>query len=299
MPPRLFVAFIVVFWIATTSWLFYREIWPHLSSDEAPPFALDLTDEVGANAVGWSVWQKGKRIGAGFYQVRRQPDRTFEIHSELKFEQFDIGLLKDLLTIRLKKISWTTRVTPEGQPLALSGKVRFRYKQDKDDLINFIEHEFAVSGPITAGQFEPTVTLDEQPLPSPGPIALSRNGSVLNPMAMVNRIEGLRTGQRWSVPLFENMPQIDNMPLPLPGKDLLVPKVLAEVHDDVLHWPVDEKDKEGRKLVSEPVSCYRIEYTKPDGKVVQSTWVRRRDGLVLKQDVKVHGRELILIRERS
>lgn len=272
MPPRLFVALILVFWASTTSWLFYREIWPRLRAGEAPPFSIDLTDEVGANVISWKVQQKGTHIGDGISWVKRLPDRTFELNSELKFLRFDLFLF------RVRKVAWAYRVTPEGKLVGLTGKVRFRARGDEDPRL-FQDEEISVKAPVKEGQLEPTLYLNERPIYEAEPFQLSHTGSVLNPMGMVNKIEGLKDGQSWTVPL------LDAMPVGLPGKDLLVPQVYAHVSTDFLHWPIDQ-----------PVVCFRIDYSKPGEGNIATTWVRRRDNVVLKQEARLHGIDIALIR---
>ena len=45
MPARPLLLAILFFWVATTGWLFYKELWPHLRSGQPPPYTIDLADE--------------------------------------------------------------------------------------------------------------------------------------------------------------------------------------------------------------------------------------------------------------
>jgi hypothetical protein len=47
MPPRGFVVFVVISWLASTGLLVYREIVPRWRSGVAPSYTIELTDEVG------------------------------------------------------------------------------------------------------------------------------------------------------------------------------------------------------------------------------------------------------------
>lgn len=277
MPPRLLVLAVLVFWGATTSWLFVREVYPRMIAGQPPPFTIDLTDEVGANTVGWRVLNKeGERLATAISIVRRvkdSKDRIFELWSEVKFEKMEI------LFLDVRKITWSYRVTPEGKLLQANGLVKFRLKFDK---IHDADVEATMSAPVEDGFVKPSFTWQQQTFASQ-PIPLSDKWSVLNPMGMVNKIDGLYTGRSWEMVL------LDSLPLDLPGlgQEMLVPKVIAEVSDDVLKWPIDDA-----------VACYRIDYRKPgEDDVIGSTWVRRRDGIVLQQHAKLHGLEMYLIRE--
>ncbi len=46
MPPRWLAVPIVIFWVGTTGWLLYQDVWPSLLPDQAPPYTIDLEDEV-------------------------------------------------------------------------------------------------------------------------------------------------------------------------------------------------------------------------------------------------------------
>src|SRR5260370_39426255 len=90
MPARHYVLAILLFWTATTCWLFYRDLWPRLRSGEAPPFTIDLAYEAQHQASD-SRWQvhrgkavEGERpIGMIHTWVRySSKDDTFELRSE-------------------------------------------------------------------------------------------------------------------------------------------------------------------------------------------------------------------------
>ena len=58
MPSRWLTAAIVLFWLATTGWLFWHDLWPAWRPGEPPPFHIDLVEEVqSANTMrtSWTV----------------------------------------------------------------------------------------------------------------------------------------------------------------------------------------------------------------------------------------------------
>ena len=61
----------------------------------------------------------------------------------------------------------------------------------------------------------------------------------------------------------------------------------AEVAAETLSWRNQE------------VPCFRIDYREPGKRVTARTWVRRQDGLVLRQEAEHLGKELILERDRQ
>jgi len=45
MPPRSITLVIVVFWLAMTAWLLWRDVWPNMAPGEPPPFVITSKDE--------------------------------------------------------------------------------------------------------------------------------------------------------------------------------------------------------------------------------------------------------------
>src|SRR5690606_35614529 len=86
MPPRLAAIAIVVFWLATMGWMFYRETWPHLGADKAPPLYFDMGDEVERH-IRWSIWRDGKNIGFLDTRTKRTLDRTYKLRADYTFRE--------------------------------------------------------------------------------------------------------------------------------------------------------------------------------------------------------------------
>src|SRR5205814_2135048 len=91
MPSRFFSLVIVAFWLATSSWLVQKDVWPTVETG-APPFGYDLIDEApGGNVppIRWGIYRTQgtgaqKRIGrASTWVVYRQHDDTFELHNQV------------------------------------------------------------------------------------------------------------------------------------------------------------------------------------------------------------------------
>src|SRR5205823_709749 len=119
MPSRLGIAAIVVFWLVSTSWLVVREIVPRLRTGQPPGFFTDLTDEMGGTTIGWSIYHKGVRIGAGDSKVeRRRSDRTYVLSSRLLFENFDV------LFVKITKIGGFYHIDKEGNLKELATEVK-------------------------------------------------------------------------------------------------------------------------------------------------------------------------------
>jgi hypothetical protein len=271
MPPRPFVLAIIAFWLATTSWLIYREILPGLQTGEPPPYVIDLADEVSAQSISWRVLQNNKDLGLVLTLVRRQPDHTFALEADFKAQQLEV------LGVPIKNLRSRYVVTRGGDLRELGLRLKF--------LVHRQVLELNVAGKVDEGLFKPVVTVEgvdvkQLSLPQLKPVPVAAHGNVLNPLHPVNRLRGLRAGQRWAQPVVD--------PLAMSVSSLLAPPALrqlsAEVQPGVLFW----NDAE--------VLCWRIDYRERSDKIAARTWVRREDGLVLQQEASDAGMELILQR---
>ncbi len=271
MPSRLVVFGIVVFWLASATWLVVREVVPRFQAADAPPFEIDLTDEVGANSITWIVYHQGAKVGGGISHVRRGPDRTFDFLSKFHFDKFKL-----FNKLQIRELSNRYRVTPAGRLVEAGAKVYVG---------EFFGLGGEIKGNVVDGDFHPEVHLivnnKPQKVMDLDPVKISGHGTILNPMHLINRLSGLRQGQRWTIPLLDPVSSV------LPGKKVTIPLLIAEVFSTNLEW------------AGEDFACFRIDYWEPGKKVTASTWVRRLDGLVLQQEAGHEEMNLVLVRDPS
>ena len=287
MPPRYLTLAIVAFWLATTGWLCYREVWPHFRSDEAPPFTIDLADEaqLKIQRIRWVILRADKEgekpIGRARTWVDHRPaDDTFELHSEI--EQLRLG--SGLITIKVPQMASMYRVNREGDLKEMSARAAaslagFEVKAQVNGEVH--EQRFWPHCQIqTSGWGPHDLDLD--------PVVVSSHGTVLNPLHPVNRLVGLRSGQRWRMPLVDPMADAlramaaKELPVSKMGPRFLDAEVLPTLRH--LSWNGNE------------VPCRVIEYRSEDG-FKASTWVRESDGLVLRQQAELGNDVVILQRE--
>jgi hypothetical protein len=102
MPPRWLCVVIVAFWLSTTGWLFYRDLWPYLQPSQPPPLSLDPTDEVQLKrpATLWDVYQDGQKVFQGKTFVSHPSPEVFELSSDFTyrpvFNQGTVAAITDL-----------------------------------------------------------------------------------------------------------------------------------------------------------------------------------------------------------
>src|SRR4051812_16519974 len=106
MPPRWMTLTIVGLWLAATSWMVYRDLWPRIRPGQPPPLNIDLTEEVGGQRINWDVFKKEDLIGFAETQVKRRQDRTFDLRSTFRFDN-----LTFLNVVKLRKVESNYHVT--------------------------------------------------------------------------------------------------------------------------------------------------------------------------------------------
>jgi hypothetical protein len=280
MPSRPVTAAIILFWLATTGVLVYRELASRIGAGAAPPFTIPLMAEVSETTVEWQVMQKGQPIGTGKTKIKPGADRIFELSAKFVLKQLDL-----LIELQDVKIDATYRVTEEGHLVSSAAKLstRIEFLGIKKAVLDF-------NGIVKEGLFHPQLTLaadgNSMELDVLEPFPIAENSSVLNPMHLVHKISGLRDGQRWPIPLMDPLRAVPKLKDLASGKVTVVDHLIATVTTDNLPWPNDDA----------VVPCFKIEYAKPDDRPIAATWVRRADDAVLQQWASYEGMEFTVRR---
>jgi hypothetical protein len=263
---------IIAFWVAMSGWLFYHELWPRLRPGEPPPYVIDLVEEARTQEqnIYWEVLQNGKETGYARTGVSYQEaDDTFLLHGEFKLRApGSIGA--PLLVIRS-----AYRVTRAGVLRGVGADV-----EAKGSFHGLgIEVTAHLTGDVRDGSLYPRYKI-EYPLgtyeDSLAPVPVSDRGSVINPLQPLNRLQGLRPGQHWRLPLIDPFAAV----LPKSRPDVRI--LDADVTSGTLDWHGQE------------VPCFVIDYRGNDA--TARTWVRAADGIVLQQEVALGSESLILRR---
>lgn len=295
MPSRPVTALIILFWAGTVGWFGYRELWPILFPSDAPPFSIELADEVTSEVgsqirgpdVLWGIYRNDKRIGRAETRLRYfREDNTFEMETRL----VEVKLLP---FVELPEMKNAYRLTRSGKLLAI--------RMDGRMQIFGLEGKASFSGEVHDGKLERRGLIDLRPFGDKAEVKLdpvdAPTGSVLNPMHPVPRIKGLRPGRQWRMPIlnpladaiepavkalaekhgFKDLPQIK-----LPSGPKFVD---AEVLDETTKIKLDDKEYE----------CRIIEYRGEERPA--RTYVRISDGAVMRQEAYALGERITLRRE--
>jgi hypothetical protein len=277
MPSRYVVLSIVAFWLASMSWLFYRDIRPRLGPDNPPPFSIDLADEAHAHQVRWTLFRDGKRHGYADTFVHYRPeDDTFDVHGVFK-----LWYAEDQKGTADQTIESIYRVTRDGDLRAIRATVTLAI------LGATVTGE--LTGRIQGGRFAPHLHVTgpslnlERELDA---VEVTRRASVLNPLQPVNRLAGVHRGQRWRTPVVD--PLANAISVAVQHKPVETKWLQALV------LPETQALDMGRDGL---VPALVVEYTGED--IMARTWVREIDGLVLRQEVTRQGETLALQRDEK
>jgi hypothetical protein len=280
MPSCRAVALVLAFWVATTAYVAYRDVWPLLFASGPPPVAIDLADEAAqAIPVRWTISRNGQPIGKLITQMKYvEADDTFRFTHDYKQLRFEVANV----AVVFPELTNVIRVTRAGDLREQSTDAKLElYLGD----VKLGDATAKLAGTVADDQFLAAVelkspirnvskTLDPIPVPK---------GQPLNPLQPVNRIAGLKPGRRWVVHEFDPLAEIVKQ-FGLGGtekKGSLVAEVLE---------PRDLDRRDG------PVPCWVIEYRR-DGELKARTWVRVADGKVLKQEAFEKGEHLTIDRD--
>lgn len=301
MPTRTTTAGIVAFWILTMAWLFHREIWPRLSVDEAPPFAVTLIEEAhdASRRYGdrWQVFHpKHHRVGTVLTKVIFQPDEDlYELTG--RFELFSLpkpgapptpppsfslrGPYSTEQQPVLIKSSYF--VTGEGRLRRIHVEVITQPKQDTVLSTLPSPIETSVTGTIADQHLsaywwcQVSDKADERIDQNLDPVPVSTYGGVVNPFQPVPRLPGLHSGKTWRIPMIN--------PLALAYKNRR-PEI------QILDAVVSEGELE---LRGNKIPCFIINYIGDNARIIR-TWVRQSDNMVLRQEVNLAGQVLEISR---
>ena len=291
MPSRRSVVLILLFWLATTGYIAYRDIWPVLFASGPPPIAIELADEAAQNIpIRWKINWNGNPAGLLVTQMRYvESDDTFRFINDYKNLKLDVAGI----TMTVPEFTTVVRVTRAGDlreqtaegklQLELHGMtlgsatVKLAGTVSEGKLTTNIEGSYTVplfgTKPISR-------ILDSVPVPV---------GQPLNPLQPVNRIRGVKPGRQWVVNESDPMKDVGEAlvkelgpKLPDTQRAPLVGEVLSEAQE--LHWGKHSD------------TCWVIEYRR-DGELTARTWVRVSDSKVLKQEAFHKGETIAIERE--
>lgn len=300
MPSRAVSILILTFWLSTLGWFVHRELWPSLFPSDAPPFVIELGDEVTAQFTGpnarrdvlWEVNRNGEMIGFAETRLRYfREDNTFEMESRVTNLK-----VKGFVQIEVPEFVNSYRVNRQGElrGLRMTGNVKLAV------LGLSVTGTVEFNGEVREGKLYREGQLN---LPGLGvvrprfPVIEAPRGSVLNPMHPVPKVK-VRPGHRWRMPVMDPLsdavePVLQAIMEQVQPGQLLDLKKLLPARSQFLDAEVLNERVE-LEYNREKFRCIVIEF-RGDGRTAR-TYVRESDGAVLRQEAFTQGERIALIR---
>lgn len=271
MGNQAFNVVVVLFWLATMSWLVVAKILPPLRVGEPPNYTSILADSPANEPSCWTISLRGRTIGWAANKIVRREDGVNELYSrvylgELPLEELAPAWLSTVLKPALAELhaldlDKRTRlvIDPLGRLSDLESRVRLA---NINDVVRVVGH---VDGSMLK------LSVQSGEISAPFNRTLSPNSLVGDEFSPQARMPGLRVGQVWTVPLYSPF-RSPHAPL-----DILQAKVEREVmftfgNEKFLTHEVVYRGDSGAGVAGDA----------PRGRM----WVRR-DGTVLRQEVSV------------
>jgi hypothetical protein len=277
MPPRWLCLLIVLFWLACNGWLFWRDLLPRVVPGQPPPYTIDVVEEaqtqrrerVQRSAIGWAVYRNDERVLEASLFVEHPDREVFELKADFKPPRGSPPVAVN--GILLQRMISTYRVSSRGDLLGIHAHIIALPELPVLGIDTRLV--ITVAGDVEKGWLRPQRTIKglgsrAGPFDLPE-MAAPRGGSVLLPLHPVKRLRDLRPTQTWQVTLLDPL----GHPLALQGFGGEAPLLQARVRAE---------EEEYTRNRYRAVPCLVID-AEGDG-VKVSTWVRRSDGTVLRQD---------------
>jgi hypothetical protein len=307
MPSRWLTAAILAFWLGTTGWLVYQDLWPRWQPHQPPPYQIDLTAEAVNEhrpSIDWKVYQNDVHVFAAQTRIEHPGPDVFELKAKFNKPTALPGQPKPgvatLGPLQVTRMDSLYRVNQRGNLLAIEGSI---HGAVHIPFLGGLPVEFSAgfTGEVTDDKFHSAIRVD-----SPNPVArahmaqflgkdrtfelepvpVSSYGSVLMPFHPVNRIQGLVPGQTWDMPVVNPIESALAATLKTGGGQIrfLDARVLDQPQ------PLDYRGRE--------VACLVIEYhdRDPEG-MTAHTWVAEKTGLVLRQEASLQDQKWVMDRE--
>jgi hypothetical protein len=295
MPSRFWTGLIILCWLGTTAWFFYREWWPEFRAEQEPPFTIELADEVTPQSTRWIMYQGGKKIGSQTSVMVYKRNDTFELTNTMHNLELTINLFGTAFPIKIPEFMTVQRVSREGKLLSIDSNLKLG--------IADLESTFHFSAKVKEGNIYPVLSVQsflmsfkDRQIP---PVPL-KSESVWNPMQPYSKIR-VRPGQHWRMsamdPLMDALKSQAGQGLNVPAKgnsagaSFETPEMLyAEVLNELQPLTMG-----GKKYM-----CHVIEYRNMNDitqATVARTWINVLDAKVLRQEATLGSSGLVLERD--
>lgn len=286
MFSRWFNVVVVLFWLATMSWLVTTKVLPPVIIGE-PPTYRTIVEDHGRHPegeVGWTVFWDDREIGTATSKALEQDEGVTRFESHVQLADFPlaeaspvrIGALTEWFQGPGGGMRLETESVAEVDPLGRL--IHFEVALRLGDL----DERILLRGVVEGTQLVMTLRVGE--FAQHAETYLAPNSIVADAFSPQQRLPNLRAGQSWTVPVY-NPFRAQSSPM-----EILQARVVG---DELLVW-------NGRAIW-----CWVVEYRPDEGAGLHGSdepkarlWVAR-DGLVVQQDMAFGSSWLRFVRQSS
>jgi hypothetical protein len=297
MAARIYPWFVLVFWLASMSWLIGSKILPPLLGGNPPDYALSLPlQDEKSDPICWRIAWNDRRIGTAASQIIRRPAGGTAQRHVVHFERLPLqamlsesfGLLGSAFKPLLgtdSNIEVDILLATELRFNAQQSFTDFRSKADMGDVREFLVMTGTVQedGKLNVvTQFQaPLVGQHQQVLKHE--IPLPREALVSDAFAPRPELKNLSVGQRWTIPVYRPFP---------PTRTVQIIEAVAE-RLDVIVW--DARDVETVLVVYREEAGSGLHASREP---IAREWIRA-DGTILQREVRLSGLTILFERLTS
>lgn len=262
---------VVLFWLATMTWLTVAKIVPPLRVGEPPTYGSILEQSDNLAPTCWTIRMQGRTVGWAANRLVRRKEGISEFYSRVYLAQLPLDELApgwlgtvlkpvfpNLELLDLDKQSWFV-IDPLGRLSEFESRVRLADIPDAIRVQGQVEGSrlklLVKSGDIGATFYQP----------------LTPNSTMNDELSPQSRLPNLRVGQTWTVPLYS--------PFRSPHSPMEILQAAVE-REDPINW--------AGKTIPARVVVYRGDSGagRSSDAIRGRMWVRG-DGVVVRQEVSV------------
>lgn len=272
MPSVLMRWLIVVGWLATTTWWFVRDVAPWLGADNLGYRQL-LDKRAADESTNWRVLIDGEQVGSILSGVQPKTTGGFAMWSQAMLKSSLIAKTVGVGGDADVNIHLSADVSPLGRLTSI--EVRLSFRSDQASSSEFA----ALRGQVEGDELVLQPIFNAQPVGQLIRLRIDPTAPIGGDFSPTDKIPGLWVGRKWATRVID--PQAA-----LLGGGILTssPPTREVAHRVVGVEPLAWNNK--------PWDCFVVEDR--HGDTIGKTWVRKADGVVLKQQANF-GRSLIVM----
>ncbi len=273
---------VVLFWMATMSWLVVEKVLPPLERGDPPTFHSaygDLDPE--APAIGWTVAWNDRPIGWAASRVLHPNSGLYEVHSRVHFSRLPLEEMVPVWMRTVLRNAVGTLGSPEMDAFnrleidPLNRLVGFRSTIH----LKKVPQTIAIEGTIEGTRLKLHIDAGEVSY-TPSDHYLPQDALVGDELSPQSKLVGLHVGQTWTVPVYNPLQ---------PESPMEVLEATVKGHETI-NW--NGRGVDVLVVIYQTDSGSALSATRtPRGKL----WVQY-DGTVLRQETWLFGSRLAFVR---